>query len=173
MGLGYNDLWVESLTWPQQKWGQRSSWVIDLLVKFLKNSHCIHLLWCITMGFGPTLQWMQKDVIAKAGETRGSRTRVGDFFDFFKKIKKIGFIWFKSDFFDLNQFFLFFLSNHPTLLEVNQSSSAQCLPVDNSNNAIKVKQIYIQVKETNEVKSWINCVEIRGKSSTLKWWNPG
>ena len=32
--------------------------------------------------------------------------RVGDFFDF--KKKKIGFIWFKSDFFDLNQFFWFF-----------------------------------------------------------------
>ena len=35
-------------------------------------------------------------------------TRVGDVFDFFKKIKKIRFIWFKSDFFDLNQFFWFF-----------------------------------------------------------------
>ncbi len=34
------------------------------------------------------------------------------FFDFFKKIKKIGFFWFKSDFFDLNQknpIFLIFL----------------------------------------------------------------
>ena len=27
--------------------------------------------------------------------------------DFFKKIIKIGFIWFKSDFFDLNRFFWF------------------------------------------------------------------
>ena len=100
------------------------------------------------------------------------KSRVGDFFDFLKKSKKIGFIWFKSDFFYLNWFFDFFLSSHPTPLEVNQSSSAQCLRVDNSNNAIKVKQIYIQIKEINMIKPWINCVEIRGKSSTLKWWNP-
>ena len=61
---------------------------------------------------------------------------------------------FFSDFCYLNRFFNFlFLSNHPTPPEVNQSSSAQCLRVDNSNNAIKVKQIYIQIKEINEVKS--------------------
>ena len=39
--------------------------------------------------------------------------RVGDFFDFFLKIKKIGFIWFKSDFFYLNRFFWFFLFQPP------------------------------------------------------------
>ena len=76
-------------------------------------------------------------------------------------------------FFYLNWFFFyFFLSKQPTPLEVNQSSWAQCLRVANSNYAIKIKQIYIQMKEIDEVKSWINCVEIRGKSSTFKWWNP-
>ena len=44
--------------------------------------------------------------------------------------------------------------------------------VANSNYALKIKQIYIQIKEIDEVKSWINCVETRGKSSTFKWWNP-
>ena len=63
-----------------------------------------------------------------------------------------------------------------TPLEVNQSSSAHCLRVTNSSDAIKIKQIYIQIKKkkkkkSSKVKSWINCVEIRGKSSTLKWWN--
>ena len=28
-----------------------------------------------------------------------------------------------------------------------------------------------QIKEIDEVKSWITCVKIRGKSSTFKWWN--
>ena len=85
----------------------------------------------------------------------------------------------KSDLFDLNQIFLiwidffdFFLSNHQTPLEVNQSSSAQHLRVANSNYATKIKQIYIQIKEIDKVKSWTNCVKIRGKSSTFKWWNP-
>ena len=67
--------------------------------------------------------------------------RVGDSFDLKKKMKKIGFIWFKSDFFDLNRFLIFFSSNHPTPLEVNQSSSAQCVRDVNSNYAIKIKQI--------------------------------
>ena len=66
--------------------------------------------------------------------------RVGDFFDYFV-IKKIGFIWFKSDFFLFESFFPH--SNHLTPLEVNQSSSAQCLRVANSNYTIKTKQIYI------------------------------
>ena len=46
------------------------------------------------------------------------------------------------------------------------------LRVASSNYAIKIKQIYIQMEKIDEVKSWINCVEIRGKSSTFKWWNP-
>ena len=66
----------------------------------------------------------------------------------------------KSDLFDLNQsfylnrfvLFFFFLSNHPTPLVVNQSNSAQRLRVANSNYALKIKQIYIQIKEINEVK---------------------
>ena len=85
--MGHNDPWVESHMRPQQMWGQRSSrcdlnrsgvkghlGLIDLLIKFLRNSHCIHILWCITMGIGLILHWLQKYVIAKAGETRDSRT---------------------------------------------------------------------------------------------------
>ena len=34
MGLGHNDLWVESHMWPQQTWGQRSSRVQWPLVHF-------------------------------------------------------------------------------------------------------------------------------------------
>ena len=92
----------------------------------------------------------------------------------------------KSDLFDLNQIFfpieinlliylVIFLSNHLKPLEVNHtpSSSAQCLRVANSNYAIKIKQIYIQMKNIRGVKSWINCVKIRGKSSTFTWWNLG
>ena len=73
MGLGHNDPWVESHMWPQQTWGQRSSrghW--PLVQIFAKKGQCIHILWCIFKSH--ILQWMQKNVIAKAGETRGSRT---------------------------------------------------------------------------------------------------
>ena len=73
MGLGHNDPWVESHMWPQQTWGQRSSrgqW--PLVQVFGKKGQCIHILWCIFKS--NILQWMQKNVIAKAGETRGSRT---------------------------------------------------------------------------------------------------
>ena len=48
MGLGHNDLWVESRMWPQQTWGQRSSrgqW--PLVQVFGKKGQCIHILWCI------------------------------------------------------------------------------------------------------------------------------
>ena len=73
MGLGHNDPWVESHMWPQQTWGQRSSrgqW--PLVQVFGKKGQCIHILWCIFKS--NILQWLQKYVIAKAGETRGSRT---------------------------------------------------------------------------------------------------
>ena len=92
--------------------------------------------------------------------------RVGDFFFSFLFFL-IRFIWFKSDILNLNHFFIIFRSNHPTPLEVNQSSSAQYQWVANSNYAIKIKQIYIQMKEINEIKSWKHCVEIRGKSNLL------
>ena len=73
MGLGHNDPWVESHMWPQQTWGERSSRGQWPLVKvFRKMGQCIHILWCIFKS--NILQWMQKNVIAKAGETRGSRT---------------------------------------------------------------------------------------------------
>ena len=63
MGLGYNALWVKSYRWPQQTWGQRSS----------------RGQWPLVQVFADTvsnliLQWLQKYVIAKAGETCGSRT---------------------------------------------------------------------------------------------------
>ena len=48
MGLGHNELWVESHMWPQQTWGQRSSrgqW--PLVQVFGKKGQCIHILWCI------------------------------------------------------------------------------------------------------------------------------
>ena len=60
MGLGHNDSWVESHMWPQQTWGQRSSRV-SVSTYFDVFSNLI-------------LQCLQKYVIAKAGETRGSRT---------------------------------------------------------------------------------------------------
>ena len=47
-------------------------------LNFLKNSHCIYIFWCITMGVGLILQWLPKYVIAKAGETRDSRTALFD-----------------------------------------------------------------------------------------------
>ena len=72
MGLGHNDPWVESHMWPQQTWGQRSSrgqW--PLVQVFGKKGQCIHILWCI---FKSNITMIAKYVIAKAGETRGSRT---------------------------------------------------------------------------------------------------
>ena len=73
MGLGHNDPWVESHVWPQQTWGQRSSrgqW--PLVQVFGKKGQCIHILWSVFSNL--MLQWLQKYVIAKSGETRGSRT---------------------------------------------------------------------------------------------------
>ena len=61
--------------WPKQKWGQRSSGVSDLLVKFLKkvavSTYFDVLWWELDLVI---LQWLQKYVIAKADETRNSRT---------------------------------------------------------------------------------------------------
>ena len=65
---------------------------------------------------------------------------------------KIRLIWFKSDFFDLNQFC--FLSNHIIPLQVNQSRSAQSLRIANANNAIKIKEFYIQMKQIDKVIVW-------------------
>ena len=55
MGLWNNDTWLESQIWPQQKWGQRSSrghWPLFKVFFFFFNGHCIHTLWCISMGVG-------------------------------------------------------------------------------------------------------------------------
>ena len=73
MGLGHNDPWVESHMWPQQTWGQRSSRGQWPLVQFFgKKGQCIHILWSEFSNL--ILQWLQKYVIAKSGETHGSRT---------------------------------------------------------------------------------------------------
>ena len=73
MGPGHNDPWVESHMWPQQTWGQRSSrgqW--PLVQVFGKKGQCIHTYFDVFSNL--ILQWLQKYVIAKAGETCGSRT---------------------------------------------------------------------------------------------------
>ena len=72
MGLGHNDPWVESHMWPQQTWGQRSSRVNDLWFKFLEKRVSVSTYFDVFSNL--ILQWLQKYVIAKAGETRGSRT---------------------------------------------------------------------------------------------------
>ena len=91
LGEKKGSLYPHTLTYFHRTWIQlflgrvtpylNKSWVkghlgvIDLLVKFLKKkSHCIHILSCITMEVGLILRWLQKYVIRKAGETRGSRT---------------------------------------------------------------------------------------------------
>ena len=72
MGLGHNDPWVESHMWPQQTWGQRLSRVNDLWFKFLEERVSVSTYFDVFSNL--ILQWLQKYVIAKAGETRGSRT---------------------------------------------------------------------------------------------------
>ena len=71
--------WVESHMWPQQTWGQRSSrgqW--PLVQVFGKKGQCIHIPWSVFSNL--ILQWLQKYVIAKSGETCGSRTASFVFF---------------------------------------------------------------------------------------------
>ena len=85
MGLGHNDPWVESHLWPQQTWGQRSSrgqW--PLVQVFGKKGQCIHILWSVFSNL--ILQWLQKYVIAKSGETHGSRTALFLLFLAFEEI---------------------------------------------------------------------------------------
>ena len=72
MGLGHNDPWVESHMWPQQIWGQRSSTGQWPLVQVLEKRVSVSTYFDVFSNL--ILQWLQKYVIAKAGETRGSRT---------------------------------------------------------------------------------------------------
>ena len=76
MGLIHNDPWVESRMWPQQTGGQRSSRGQWPLVHGLGHNDpwvdCTYHL--NRYGSNLILQRLQKYVIAKAGETRGSRT---------------------------------------------------------------------------------------------------
>ena len=72
MGLGHNDPWVESHMWPQQTWGQRSYRVNDLWFKFLEKKISVSTYFDVFSNV--ILQWLQKYVLAKAGETRGLRT---------------------------------------------------------------------------------------------------
>ena len=78
MGLGYNDPWVESHMWPQQTWGQRSSRGQWPLVQVFAG-----------IGSNLILQWLQKYVITKAGETCGSRTALYECCTFFWYVASI------------------------------------------------------------------------------------
>ena len=79
MGLGHNDPWVESHMWPKQTWGQRSSrgqWpLVQVFGKWVSVSTYFDVFSNLI------LQWLQKYVIAKAGETRGSRTALLNVWD--------------------------------------------------------------------------------------------
>ena len=72
MGLGHNDPWVESHMWPQQARGQRSSRGQWPLVQVFGKKVSISTYFDVFSNL--ILQWLHKYVIAKAGETRGSRT---------------------------------------------------------------------------------------------------
>ena len=72
MGLGHNDPWVESHMWPQQTWVKGHLGVNDLWFKFLEKRVSVSTYFDVFSNL--ILQWLQKYVIAKAGETRGSRT---------------------------------------------------------------------------------------------------
>ena len=86
MGLGHNDPWVESHMWPQQTWGQRSSRGQWPLVQVFGKRVSVSTYFDVFSNL--ILQWLQKYVIAKAGETRGSRTTLLSF-----KCKFIWFLW--------------------------------------------------------------------------------
>ena len=72
MGLGPNDPWVESHMWPQQTWGQRSCRGQWPLVQVFGKRISVSTHFDVFSNL--ILQWLQKYVIAKAGEIRGSRT---------------------------------------------------------------------------------------------------
>ena len=72
MGLGHNDPWIESHMWPQQTWGQRSSRGQWSLVQVFGKRVSVSTYFDVFPNL--ILQWLQKYVITKAGETRGSRT---------------------------------------------------------------------------------------------------
>ena len=74
---------------------------------------------CLFWGRSGRVRYTMYTVLSKLG--KGSekvlfQNQGWRFFWFKKKIKKIGFVWFKSDFFDLNYFFICFPSNHPSPL---------------------------------------------------------
>ena len=71
MGLGHNDPWVESHMWPQQTWGQRSCRGQWPLVQVFGKKDLVYphtLMYFSNL----ILQWLQKYVLAKAGETQYS-----------------------------------------------------------------------------------------------------
>ena len=72
MGVGHNDPWVESHMWPQQTWGQMSSRGQWPLVQVFGKRVSVSTYFDVFSNL--ILQWLHKYVIAKAGETRGSRT---------------------------------------------------------------------------------------------------
>ena len=81
MGLGHNDPWVESHMWPQQTWGQRSSRDQWPLVQVFGKKVSVSSYFDVFSNL--ILQWLQKYLIAKAGETRGSRTALSHVSDWY------------------------------------------------------------------------------------------
>ena len=86
MGLGHNDSWVESHMWPQQTWGQRSCRGQWPLVQVFGKRISVSTYFDVFSNL--ILQWLQKYVLAKAVETRGSRTALfgNDFFELNLKV---------------------------------------------------------------------------------------
>ena len=115
VGLGHSDPWVESHMWPQQTWGQDHLGVKDHLgLKIIFGSMTfgssfrkkrVNVSTYFDVFSNLILQWLQKYVIAKAGETRGLRTTLfvpemikilGNFIKFFTLApKKMIFFFFR------------------------------------------------------------------------------
>ena len=102
MGLGHNDPWVESHMWPQQTWGQRSSRGQWPLVQVFGKRVSVSTYFDVFSNL--ILQWLQKYVIAKTGETRGSRTALSSV-----SFSISAYYFFYSPLFFCSPLFLFFL----------------------------------------------------------------
>ena len=95
MGLGHSDPWVESHMWPQQTWSQRSSRGQWPLVQVFGKRASVSTYFDVFSNL--ILQWLQKYVIAKAGETHGSRTALFFFF-FFDVMSVYPIDWYQNAF---------------------------------------------------------------------------
>ena len=61
--------------WPHPKWVKGHIGVITALVRFLGNSHCFHILWCINMGVGHNDHWVESHM--RHQHWRGQRSSKG------------------------------------------------------------------------------------------------